>query len=91
MTLEPESFTVSAEDVDFGGEAKETVSAEYSDEEKLDIGFNAKYLEDALTHLDSSDVVFQFSTPTRAGLVQPKDQPEDMDVLMLVMPLRLNN
>jgi DNA polymerase-3 subunit beta len=91
MSINPEGLEVSAEDVDFGGEAKEALNGEYSSDEILEIGFNAKYLEDALTHIDNDDVVFQFSTPTRAGLIQPKEQTEEMDVLMLVMPLRLNN
>jgi DNA polymerase III subunit beta len=91
MSLSPENLQVSAEDVDFGGEANETLEASFEAEETLDIGFNAKYLEDALSHIDTDDVVFHFSSPTRAGLIQPKEQPKDMEVLMLVMPLRLNN
>lgn len=81
---------VFAEDVDSGGEAKESVSGTFSEDEDLDIGFNAKYIADALAHLESDDVSFYFSTATRAGLLRPAQQPEDLDILMLVMPLRLN-
>ncbi|MFZ1731862.1 MAG: DNA polymerase III subunit beta [Bacteroidota bacterium] len=85
-----EEVRVSAEDMDIGGEAREVVRAAFSVDEDLEIGFNARYITEALQHLDSSEVNFFFSTPTRAGLIQPKDQDEDHEVLMLVMPLRLN-
>ena len=86
-----EEVRVSAEDMDFGGEAREVVRGSFSADEDLEIGFNARYISEALQHLDSSEVNFFFSAPTRAGLIQPKDQEEDHEVLMLVMPLRLNS
>jgi DNA polymerase-3 subunit beta len=86
-----EEMRVSAEDMDIGGEAREVLRAAFSVDEDLEIGFNARYITEALQHLDSSEVNFFFSAPTRAGLIQPKDQDEDHEILMLVMPLRLNN
>lgn len=82
---------VSAQDIDFGGEAKETIACEYS-ADALDIGFNATYVLDVLTHLDDQKVEFKFSSPTRAGIVTPSaaDGKKAEDVIMLVMPVRLN-
>ncbi len=85
-----EEVRVSAEDVDFGGEARETVPASFSDDGELEIGFNARYVAEALQHIESDEVNFYFSAATRAGLVRPKDENPDLDILMLVMPLRLN-
>lgn len=84
------SLRVSAQDVDFGGEAKETIPCSYSGD-GLEIGFNANYLLDILTHLDSEEVVFRFSTPTRAGVIAPSAGPKDEEVIMLVMPVRLSS
>jgi len=91
---------VSAEDVDFGGGARETLQCEYEGE-PLEIGFNARYVEDLLNHLESDRVVFQLSTPTRAAVVKPHvaaapqedeaDRAGSEDILMLVMPIRLNS
>lgn len=78
---------VSAQDIDFGGEARETVPCEYT-ADPLEIGFNSIYLIDILTHLDEEKVSFHFSTPTRAGIITPADSAED--IMMLVMPVRLN-
>lgn len=83
-------LNVSAQDVDFGGAAKESLVCAFSGE-KLEIGFNSGYVIDILTHLESEQVTFNFSTPTRAGIVAPVGSTEQEEVMMLVMPVRLNN
>ncbi len=84
-----EALKISAQDIDFGGEARETVVCSFSDE-ALEIGFNSNYLIDILAHLDSEEVTFRFSSPTRAGIVCPVTSGLQEDVIMLVMPVRLN-
>ncbi len=83
-------MTVSAEDVDFGGEATEKFPCEFQGE-GLEIGFNANYVAEILSHIDGERVRFRLSTPTRASIVEPVEQEtEREDLLMLVMPVRLN-
>ncbi len=89
LSLRKNQLTVSAQDIDFGGEAKEKLECEYNADD-LDIGFNSVYLVDILSHLESEAVAFKFSSPTRAGVVTPAGEHVDEDVLMLVMPVRLN-
>ena len=84
------SLTVSAEDIDFGSEARETISCEYSSE-PLEIGFNSAYVIDILSHIDTDEVTFAFSSPTRACTIQPAAQRNGESLLMLVMPVRLNS
>jgi DNA polymerase-3 subunit beta len=84
------SITISAQDLDFGGEAKESIDCEFKGE-KIEIGFNSIYVLDILTHLESDKVMFKFSSPTRAGIVSPESASEDEDILMLVMPVRLTS
>jgi len=82
------SLQVTAQDVDFGGEARETVPCAYTGD-RLEIGFNSVYLTDILSHLESEQVAFRFSTPTRAGIVTPVGDDAER-IMMLVMPVRLN-
>jgi DNA polymerase-3 subunit beta len=89
FTLGETEMKISAEDIDFGGEATETFPCTFHGE-GMEIGFNAHYVLDVLTHIDSDEVVFKLSTPTRAGIVQPATQRDHEDLLMLVMPVRLN-
>ena len=86
--LAPNSLKLSAQDADAGGEARETLQAAY-DAEPMEIGFNATYLVDILSHIDGEQVIMKFSAPTRAGIVSPADSPETEDTLMLIMPVRL--
>ena len=90
LALKKNSVTVSAEDIDFGSEANETHSCEYTSE-SMEIGFNSTYLIDILSHIDTDEVVMMFSTPTRAGIIKPTTQQKDENILMLVMPVRLNS
>ncbi len=85
-----DSVTISAEDIDFGSEAKETLECEFSSNE-LEIGFNAAYIADILSHIESEEIEILLSSPNRAAMVKPKQQQENEDVLMLVMPVRLNS
>jgi len=82
-------LTISAQDIDFGGEAKESIPCEYNAED-LEIGFNSNYVVDILSHLDSEQVSFKFSSPTKAGIITPAEGKDNEDVIMLVMPVRLN-
>jgi DNA polymerase-3 subunit beta len=88
--IDKDSLQVTAQDIDFGGEAKEVITCSY-DSEPLEIGFNSQYLVDILTHLESTDVFMRFSTATRAGIISPAGDGTPEDVMMLVMPVRLTS
>ena len=89
FSLKKGSMTVSAEDIDFGSEAKETLKCDYSSD-PMEIGFNSAYVIDILSHIDTDEVVFMFSSPTRASIIKPVTQRDGESLLMLVMPVRLN-
>ncbi len=83
-------LTVSAQDLDFSNEASEKLSCDYQGN-PMEIGFNAKFLLEMLGALDSSDINIELSTPNRAGIIRPMEKDENEDLLMLVMPVMLNN
>ncbi|HET6566367.1 MAG TPA: DNA polymerase III subunit beta [Rhodothermales bacterium] len=89
LSLQPNQVEISAEDIERSSEAKETVQCEY-DSEPMVIGFNAVYLNEVLGNVDAEDVVFEFSSPNRAGVVTPAEQEEGERILMLIMPVMLN-
>lgn len=90
LKLSGSELQVSAEDLDFSNEANERLSCDH-DGEDVEIGFNAKFLVEMLSNISSKQVTLQFSTPNRAGLIVPSDKSENEDILMLVMPVMLNN
>ncbi|NQZ77674.1 MAG: DNA polymerase III subunit beta [Ekhidna sp.] len=81
---------ISAEDLDFSNEANERLSCEH-DGEDLEIGFNAKFLVEMLGNMDSDEITLKLSAPNKAGIITPNEKDEEEDILMLVMPVMLNN
>jgi DNA polymerase III subunit beta len=90
LKLSGSELQVSAEDLDFSNEANERLSCEYNGED-MEIGFNAKFLIEMLNNIDSEQITFELSTPNRAGLLMPLANEDSENVLMLVMPVMLNN
>ena len=80
---------ISAEDLDFSNEANERLSCEH-DGEDIEIGFNAKFLIEMLTNLDSDKIQLTMSAPNKAGVILPAEKDSSEDILMLVMPVMLN-
>ncbi|MEM1268847.1 MAG: DNA polymerase III subunit beta [Bacteroidota bacterium] len=89
LALRTDQVQISAEDIERASAANERVVCEY-DGADMDIGFNSVYLTEVLSNIDSENVVFEFGSPNRAGIVIPSDQPEGEDMLMLIMPVMLN-
>lgn len=89
LKLSADGLLISAEDLDFSNEASENLTCEYEGD-AMEIGFNAKFLMEMLSNLDSNLVTIQLSAPNRAGLIIPKKKDEHEDILMLVMPVMLN-
>lgn len=82
---------ISAEDLDFANSAVERMPCSYEGED-MEIGFNSRFIMDMLSNLASNEVIIELSAPNRAGILFPAE-PEDEgeNVLMLVMPVMLNN
>jgi DNA polymerase-3 subunit beta len=56
----------------------------------MEIGFNSRFLLEMVSNLDSSEILFQLSGPTRAGIIVPaENENTDEEILMLVMPVML--
>lgn len=79
-----------AEDLDYSNEAKERLSCSYEGDD-LEIGFNSRFFQEMLTNLSQFEVRLEMSAPSRAGILFPVDnENENEDILMLVMPVMLN-
>jgi DNA polymerase-3 subunit beta len=89
LTISGSELGLAAQDVDFSFEGTERMKCQY-DGEDLTIAFNARFLIEMLNAADSEDVRIELSTPTKAGILKPTELDENEDVLMLVMPLMLN-
>lgn len=88
--LNTDMINISAQDIDFGGEANENVPCKY-ESDFLEIAYNANYLIDILRHLDSENVKFTVNDADGPALVFPENNGEDhINIVMLIMPVRIN-
>lgn len=90
LKINGSELNISSEDIDFANEAHERIGCQY-DGEDMEIGFNAKFLIEMLNNLAGEEITIEMSTPNRAGLLFPSIKDENEDILMLVMPVMLNN
>lgn len=88
--IESGRFEVSSEDIDFSTSAKEQLSCEYNGS-PISIGFKGSSLMEILSNLTSDNIIIQLADPSRAGIIVPAEQPEKEDILMLIMPMLLND
>lgn len=79
-----------AQDIDFSTSAEETVACQY-DGGEMSIGFKGTYLIEILNNIPSAEITIELADPSRAGLILPSENEEDEDLLMLLMPMMLND
>ncbi len=90
LKISDNALTLTSEDPDFSSEANERMACQYKGD-NMEIGFNSRFLLEMLGNLDSDEIRLQMSTPNRAGVITPSPQKDGEDILMLVMPVMLNN
>ena len=90
LALTNNSIKISAQDIDFSTSAEETITCSY-DGTPMAIGFKAPFLVEILAAIESNDVLIELADPARAGLILPTENQENEEVLMLLMPMLLND
>ncbi|ACF10431.1 DNA polymerase III, beta subunit [Chlorobaculum parvum NCIB 8327] len=90
ISAEGELMKVMAENASEGESAQEELPCTFTGEE-ITIGFNAKFVEAALSHIETEQVSMEMSSPTTAVLFKPKYEERQDDLIILVMPVRINN
>jgi len=85
-----DSLLISAQDIDFSTSAEERIVCQYSST-PLQIGFKSAHMIDFMSIISSTNFIFQLADPTRAGVIVPAEPEENEDLVMLAMPLMLNN
>jgi DNA polymerase-3 subunit beta len=89
LRISGQELLMNAEDIDYSNEGVERLACTYSGDD-MEIGFNSRFLLEMVNNLETPEICFQLSGPTRAGIIVPSnyDNPDE-DILMLVMPVML--
>ena len=90
LRLEMNNIQISGQDIDFSTSAEETMMCQYEGA-PMSIGFKSTFLIDILNNMSSQEVVIELADPSRAGVIVPIEQEAEEDLLMLLMPMMLND
>lgn len=90
LTMKENQILISAQDIDFSTSAEESMVCQYQGA-PMSIGFKSTFLIDILNNIASTDVIIELADPSRAGVVVPLQQGDNEDLLMLLMPMMLND
>ncbi len=90
LALSENCIKISAQDIDFSTSAEETIACSYSGT-PMAIGFKAPFFIEILQAVASNDVLIRLADPARAGLILPSEEQENQELLMLLMPMLLND
>jgi len=90
FSVSGKELILASEDMELANEAKERLTCNYEGED-IEIGFNSKFILEMMNNLDSDEICIEMSTSNRAALIFPVNSDnKDEDILMLVMPVMLN-
>jgi DNA polymerase III subunit beta len=90
LSISNNSIELTTQDIDFSTSAEETIPCQFEGEQ-INIGFKAQYIIDIVSNLSTQDIMLELADPSRAGLFLPVENEENEDLLMLLMPMLLND
>ena len=88
--VESGKLQLDTEDYDFSKTASERMACDYNGT-SMNIGLKGTKTMEILSNMNSQEIEIQLADPSRAALIVPSEQPEGMDILMLQMPMLLND
>ena len=90
LRMQENLIVISAQDIDFSTSAEESLTCQYNGN-PMSIGFKSTFLIDILNNISSTEVTLELADPSRAGVIVPVEQGENENLLMLLMPMMLND
>ncbi len=89
LHLENDNLQLNAEDYDFSKKATEKVPCKY-DGTNMDLGVKGCTCIEIFNNINAKEIEMQVAAPSTGVIILPSEQPENMDILILVMPMLLN-
>jgi DNA polymerase III subunit beta len=87
LSLKSGTVELSANSPEIGGDAREMIPVDYTDEE-MEIAYNAQYLMEILRRMDTEQVDFMLSNEVTAAVLRPAAADDGQEYFCLLMPLR---
>ena len=90
LELANNSIKLTGQDNDYSTRAEEFILCEYTSN-PISIGFSCTFLLEIAGILDSEMLRIEVADPSRPGVIRPADDNPEDEVLMLLMPMRVED
>jgi DNA polymerase-3 subunit beta len=90
VSISANKMELTTQDIDFSTSAEETIACQYEGD-PINIGFKSQFFIDIVSNLENQEIVLELADPSRAGLFLPLNNETDEDLLMLLMPMLIND
>lgn len=90
LELSNNNVHITGQDYESSTSAEEFLTCEY-DNHHTSIGFSCQYLIEICNILDSENIVLELADPSRPGLVRPAQEKDNEELIMLLMPIRVED
>ncbi len=87
FSIRPDSIECTSYNQDFG-DARDEVEVVYGGP-PLEVGFNSRYVMEALSVIDTGEVILQLKDEGSPGLIHPSSPEEPPKQLCIIMPMRI--
>ncbi len=88
VELNNNNLKLTGQDNEFATSAEEYLICEYN-ENPISIGFSCQFLLEIANIMESESMSLEVADPSRPGVLRPVDDNQDDEVLMLLMPMRV--
>lgn len=97
LEIKNDSMLIKADNPEIGSEGEETIDSSFVsnsgtedfDKKPFIIAFNAGYLLDAVSQMETDEINISFGSPSKAAIVTPSQQMENENFIELIMPVRV--
>jgi len=97
LEIKSNSLEIKADNPEIVSEGEETIDcvfvsnsgSEDFDKSPFVIAFNASYLLDAVSQMETDEINISFGSSSRAAIITPSKQVENEDFIELIMPVRV--
>lgn len=86
----PDLLTVKAADNEYNTSGEETLSATYTGQQDLIIGFSSSYLLELASVLWTDDIIFRLADKSRPAVIVPSEDKPDTTLTMILMPMNIS-
>jgi DNA polymerase-3 subunit beta len=90
LELGNNNIHLTGQDNEYSTSAEEFLICEY-DNTPISIGFSCQFLIEICNILDSDNIILELADPSRPGLVRPAQDKENEELIMLLMPMRVDD